>query len=234
MLSSAPHEDAATLASRVAAEEGLVLARTNNSSGFRGVTKDSKTSNFRARARENGKDVPVGLFETAEEAALAYARFVKSRTASVSRRELNYCGFGVPQRGPSSGQAGPLEAQHVTCYAVSDDSDADDVEDAAEVSESDAAVGTSLSPQTLLATPVAQPCSGPQPSAAAASAQATRPAGCASTQAGPACKRRRATHTDEYIDVALEADARTITLPLPPGAVARKGRCTVSICFRWE
>jgi hypothetical protein len=55
-----------------AATGGLTLVRANNATGFRGV--QTNHDRFRARQRVGGHTRHLGNFETAEEAALCYAR----------------------------------------------------------------------------------------------------------------------------------------------------------------
>ena len=62
---------------RTASSEGVVLipATTKNSTtGYKGVSFHRSKKQFVARARDGGKDVSLGYFDTAEEAATAYAR----------------------------------------------------------------------------------------------------------------------------------------------------------------
>ena len=70
----------------LAAEEGLVLIPADNLSGYKGVTPTQRSNQsssigggFCARVRENGRDVHLGTFPTACEAALCYARHTKVR-----------------------------------------------------------------------------------------------------------------------------------------------------------
>lgn len=44
----------------------------DNQSGYKGVSMDKRRGNFRARIKHNGKEVWIGTFTTAKEAALAY------------------------------------------------------------------------------------------------------------------------------------------------------------------
>ena len=55
--------------------EGLSLVQSaENSTGFKGVTLDGKQ--FKAQLKHDGRNKNLGHFATAEEAALAYARFL--------------------------------------------------------------------------------------------------------------------------------------------------------------
>ena len=64
-----------------AVREGVELVPANNESGFRGVQHTH--GKFNARVREGGRQRHLGYFDTAEEAALAYARRIgKERAAS--------------------------------------------------------------------------------------------------------------------------------------------------------
>ena len=66
---------AAAAAVRQAEAEGLTLQPSDNAAGYRGVFKDSRLAKpFQAAVRRAGKNVHLGYFATAEEAALAYAR----------------------------------------------------------------------------------------------------------------------------------------------------------------
>ena len=60
-----------------AAAEGLALLRAENPTGFKGVYRDDRNSKpFRANLRHGGRKQYLGNFATAEEAALAVARFL--------------------------------------------------------------------------------------------------------------------------------------------------------------
>ena len=62
---------------RQAAAEGLTLQPSEGKTGFRGVSKDcgkALAKPFKASVRRAGKQVHLGYFATAEEAALAVAR----------------------------------------------------------------------------------------------------------------------------------------------------------------
>ncbi|EOD16372.1 hypothetical protein EMIHUDRAFT_451545 [Emiliania huxleyi CCMP1516] len=69
----------------VAEAEGLrlhVSSRNNNTTGYNGVVKDG--SRFKAQDRRGGKAVSLGTFDTAVEAAVAYARAVGQAPAQGS------------------------------------------------------------------------------------------------------------------------------------------------------
>eukprot|EP00964_Phaeocystis_antarctica_P104567 scaffold69661_cov63-Phaeocystis_antarctica.AAC.4 len=57
-----------------AAAEGLTLERSNRTAGYRGVSYKVEKSRYQANVWRSGKQVSLGSFVTAEEAALAYAR----------------------------------------------------------------------------------------------------------------------------------------------------------------
>ena len=62
---------------RTASSEGVVLIpaiRKDSTTGYKGVSFHRSKKQFVARARDGGKDVSLGSFDTAEEAATAYAR----------------------------------------------------------------------------------------------------------------------------------------------------------------
>ena len=57
----------------LAAAEGLELVTAANATGYKGIFLN-QAGKYEARIREGGKQVHLGTFGTAEEAALAYAR----------------------------------------------------------------------------------------------------------------------------------------------------------------
>ena len=60
-----------------AEEEGLALVRAENATGFKGVCRNGSASKpFKAQLWHGGRHNHLGLFATAEEAALAVARFL--------------------------------------------------------------------------------------------------------------------------------------------------------------
>ena len=62
---------------RTASSEGVVLIpaiRKDSTTGYKGVSFHRSKKQFVARARDGGKDVSLGSFDTADEAATAYAR----------------------------------------------------------------------------------------------------------------------------------------------------------------
>ena len=63
---------------RLAAAEGLTLERTESTSGFKGVSYDAgkKSKPYQAKPKIGGRSNHLGMFVTAEEAALAIARFL--------------------------------------------------------------------------------------------------------------------------------------------------------------
>eukprot|EP00964_Phaeocystis_antarctica_P011918 scaffold6576_cov65-Phaeocystis_antarctica.AAC.4 len=66
-----------------AAAEGLTLERSSSAAGYKGVKLDR--SRYQARVKRAGKDVYLGNFATAEDAALAYAR-TPAAQAQVAKR----------------------------------------------------------------------------------------------------------------------------------------------------
>ena len=79
--------DAAEAAVRQAEAEGLTLQPSDNATGYRGVYSDAcsrhKVKPFKASFRKAGKNVHLGSFATAEEAALAYARTPEAQAAAA-------------------------------------------------------------------------------------------------------------------------------------------------------
>ena len=80
----APPPMTAEEALRQAEAEGLTLLRTESTStGYKGVSfnRNMKTKSYHARVQRGGKDVNLGRFATAEEAALSYARSPEAQAA---------------------------------------------------------------------------------------------------------------------------------------------------------
>jgi len=74
----------AAAAVRQANAEGLTLVRAeSNSTGYKGVTwnKRPEATPYQAQVRRGGKNVHLGYFTTAEEAALCYARSPEAQAA---------------------------------------------------------------------------------------------------------------------------------------------------------
>ena len=71
---------------RQAEAEGLTLVRSESSStGYKGVSFNSgRTKPYKAEVRRGGKQVALGMFATAEEAALVVARTPEGRAAAAA------------------------------------------------------------------------------------------------------------------------------------------------------
>ncbi|EOD22567.1 hypothetical protein EMIHUDRAFT_116662 [Emiliania huxleyi CCMP1516] len=81
----APSSAAGAEAVRQAEREGLTLATSSSSSGYRGVyyrPKQRGSKKYKLEVTAGGKKVHLGLFATAEEAALFYARWEAGRDTS--------------------------------------------------------------------------------------------------------------------------------------------------------
>lgn len=52
--------------------------KSTNTSGFRGVHFNKQTNKWQARARVNGKRHHIGLFNSAEEAGIAYEKYISN------------------------------------------------------------------------------------------------------------------------------------------------------------
>lgn len=59
----------------------------DNSAGFKGVSRTSSGSRFRARIRSGGRDILIGHFCTAEEAAEAYRQAAERLHGEYARTE---------------------------------------------------------------------------------------------------------------------------------------------------
>ena len=67
--------------------EGLTLLKADNTTGYFGVhlNKPGQPKPYQARVRRGGKEVSLGCFATAEEAALCVARSPEGQAAAVER-----------------------------------------------------------------------------------------------------------------------------------------------------
>ena len=81
--------------------EGLALVPADTATGFKGVSQDR--SRFQAKGRRGGQPIHLGRFDTAEEAALAYARHVTPPRNTVKR------GPDSPRQ-PDAASAAPASA----------------------------------------------------------------------------------------------------------------------------
>lgn len=237
-------DDVEAMAMQLAADEGLVLVRAHNKSGFHGVSSRKGKQEgqcFLVRARQNGKDVRVGSYCSAAEGALAFARFVGpaecatlASTARAVSGPSKYSGFGKPYSATYAETIrGEVDAPNLLleCEAVSDDDD----DTAAEHVPIDI-LGGGKHALALGGNRDAQSGTGVSgaPSVPSSSSAATHAAPVADAPA-VLRKRKRAMRTDEY-EVQLEPGTRSLTLPVPAGVAheARRRRCTVSIRFSWD
>ena len=104
----APSPAAGAEAVRQAGREGFTLATSGNSSGYKGVwysPKRRRTKKYELKVRVGGKQLHLGAFATAEEAALARARHLWDTTVRLLEPQ--------PQLAPPQGTAGPSEASSV-------------------------------------------------------------------------------------------------------------------------
>ena len=88
---------------RMAEEEGLELVRSSQSnSGFKGVCRyqgSSVSQQGRYLARRSGKD--IGWYQTAEEGALAYARWRQQNPDSQASHKAREASHGASHAGPN-------------------------------------------------------------------------------------------------------------------------------------
>ena len=69
----------------------MLVQSEDSATGFRGVSPESSSSSkpFRARLGRNGRYEHLGVFSTAEEAALAYARAVRQEQPCGGNKHLS-------------------------------------------------------------------------------------------------------------------------------------------------
>ena len=84
---TAEETGAAKAAVRQAAAEGLTLQLSGSATGYRCVHIDSKnkTNPFKVQVKRAGKEVYLGSFATAEDAALTYARTAEARAGAAAK-----------------------------------------------------------------------------------------------------------------------------------------------------
>ena len=201
MLRSAPREaDPETLATRLAAAEGLTLVPANNEVGYRGVSVHTSSGTFHVRKRKDGKQRELGNFASAAEAALAYARFLgpaesaKEAAAGPARKRRagseDHGDFGVPRCNVS------VEA--VICESASEDEEDEAIRGAA----------TTLVTATTADGDMAPMCSPP-----------------AQAPGGGALKHKRSFHSEEF---ELAAAGDTISIPVPQAMRGRRATVVVT------
>ena len=94
-----------------AAAEGLTLLRAENATGFKGVSRGGSVSKpFQANLYNAGRTNHLGYFATAEEAALAVARFLGQEVPAPPGRKRPAASGAGPSAPPSKRgkQAGPI------------------------------------------------------------------------------------------------------------------------------
>ena len=111
-----------------AAAEGLTLLRAENATGFKGVSRGGSVSKpFQANLYNAGRTNHLGYFATAEEAALAVARFLGQEVPAPPGRKRPAASGAGPSAPPSKRGKQPAddddEVYIVTAEAVSDDDD---------------------------------------------------------------------------------------------------------------
>jgi hypothetical protein len=198
-----------------AAAEGLELVKASNMTGYKGVSAKGKTGAFLVRARKQGIDYDLGTFWSAEEAALAYARFIgveESHKQAGRFAPARRSGFGMPC--PRTTVAAAVE-----CEVVSDD----------DTTTLDAATVVCVRGGTASSDAVNDSTGG----AVDEGCTSSRP--CELSGASPsqktALRRKRAIHeeviTEEY---DLQAADDAVTLPVPS---AMRGRaCSLTIVYK--
>ena len=109
------------------AELGLTLLVSDNKTGYFGVCLDrpGKPKPYQARVWRGGKQVHLGCFATAEEAALCVARSPEGR-AAAAKAAVSLTGKGVPRqakakRSQHALQAGPRKPRRKRQRIAGDD-----------------------------------------------------------------------------------------------------------------
>ena len=142
-------DDALQTAERLAEEEGLTLVRSgSNSTGFRWVSldgRDGRTTPYRARPHELGRDLDLGFYSSAAEAALAIARHLGPdasrdyaaglvKPARPHRKPAPARQFGVSRK--QEGSSSPaVPAMAVAVVSHDDEEEDDDLVEASAVVE---------------------------------------------------------------------------------------------------
>ena len=101
MLSKAAEATAAATA------EGLELVPSSNAAGLKGVSKQG--GKYQAQVREDGKQHHLGSFDTPEEAALHYARYVGAVRAAAETAEARGEGLFTASEARAAAAAEGLE-----------------------------------------------------------------------------------------------------------------------------
>ena len=203
--------DTAAMAEQLAEAEGLTLIPSSNMTGYKGVSIHGKK--YVARGKVHGADFTLGLYGTAAEAALAYARHLgpelcveqlqkplSSRGAPVHRDPLS---FGVPYRAHAADLSKRQRyadevttVESIVAAQVDGDEDDDDAE-------------TPVSVKTVTTEP--------------AHAESSVVSG-----SSPTIKRKRTARTDEY-EFTMSPSTRELTVPVPERAV--RATCTITFHF---
>ena len=119
---AAPPPMTAEEAVRQAEAEGLTLLRADsNASGYLRVVFKSRgttpyTKPYQAQVRRGGKQVSLGYFATAEEAALAYARESAAQAVSSRKRKAEPC--AEPEEGQEGADEDDVEVVVLDAYEL--------------------------------------------------------------------------------------------------------------------
>lgn len=232
MASEALHSvlvDPSAKAEALAATEGLVLLPSSNVAGYKGVSPAHHGKNYQARGNVNGTDVNLGSFETAAEAALAYARFLGPvrcvqeaqkrlpKHRGVSSEAHQRRGFGIPH--------GFEKQQNVN--GVDDVTAVESVvADAQEDGDEDVEACTPTSVQIIQERQ--QNDAEVHVENVVAGMHTTRSSSMSSSASGQSIKRKRTAHIDEY-EFTMPPSTRELTVPVPEGAV--RAVCSITYHF---
>ena len=222
-LSRLLHGDPTAAAQQLAQAEGLTLLSSKNTSGYKGVSavtsKLGVCNTFLARVRVNGSDLHLGVFESAAEAALAYARYLGPVRCAEEAQKIpkapKHKPFGVPlierQREQPPGGADEVTTVESVLADSRDHGGEEDGDantpvsvDASRLPKHDAALMVEVEP-------VDNSCIRRTPSSSNNMTMC-------STSGGASFKRKRIAHTvtDEY---EMPRTIRELTVPVPEGAV---------------
>ena len=235
---------------RLAQSEGIELMTANNETGYKGVSNKSRgrdgrqtkgNSSFVARVKRDGKDVNLGSFTSAAEAALCYARYCAKvgyvHCASGKQRPGAEFGVGDSRYSADYATTGQPAQQFLTALDAEDGRNGVEGE-VVELDDEASSVLVLARTEVAGSAPTgstAHQTSGSSSSSPAALHEATgveAPHGLAAPHQLPYKRRKKGQVTDEY-ETLLPLGASTLALAVPPG-IPRNRKVRVSVTFSFE